>query len=471
MQENLIKFNCQSIQEFYSDGNFDKSFFDVILKTKGLPNIVYKDCIGLPWGEWDRVAKLVETISMQKGFLDGFVFDAEEHQAYNFLFFFPAIAVKRMDDLWKEILCLNVNDFNVLLSNDYLASHMVSLVISNMENLMSSNFPQEKLLNLLFVSQKNKFLTSSEEIRLIEYVCKHVSLDKSVQKILICRKESLSKKVSNSLLKNEKDALRYALIVSGQFREPNRNIDLLIHRLQELGALNLKVFVASWVDVGGYNLSSPDKLIRFLSPTVLKSIKEQKVSINEIMDKLRDVYVPISKSDLISKSNFKGSMEIVLNDERYYPYNTMSSAEKMYFNNSLWIETLGKGYFKENFDVIIKVRPDIEIQQLDIHECLSNTVYAEEGWIFRRWGFGMGDQILIGTADSMCELLTCHNREDIYNVVRVLYNSQEKYRGHVNLGITAWSLGFDVEKIKNLKHFFKKPPVINEKFLESITGQ
>lgn len=293
----------------------------------------------------------------------------------------------------------------------------------------------------------NNIIRNEALIKLLKTRVSNISIDKSAVK-----HGSLNKK------------LRCALIVAGQFREPLRDIDSIVAKISEKENLEIReIFVSSWKKIGSYNFI-PDKFIRHLSSGVLNQIKEGGVSLQEIINKVE--HRDFELSDKLCKSDIP--CKVILNNEIIYPYNTMSNPEKMYFNNALWMQTLGKDYFTERFDIIIKVRPDLELHNFVLPENFLNTVYAEEGWIFRRWGFGMGDQILLGFTEDMFELLTCHGKDNICDVVRLLYHSQEKYRGHINMGILAWSLGLKVDNIQNLQKVLKQLPIIDEKFLEKI---
>ena len=152
-----------------------------------------------------------------------------------------------------------------------------------------------------------------------------------------------------------------------------------------------------------------------------------------------------------------------LNNEEEYPYNHMTNSEKMYFNNAYWVNTLGKEYFINNFDYILKVRPDIVFDKFnfDFASLKKNTVLAEEGWIFRGWGFGIGDQILVGRSGPMVEILSCHSDKALKDLTTTLYPNSSGFMGHVNLGISAWSKNIMVGKLTDFKHHLKSPPKIS----------
>ena len=114
--------------------------------------------------------------------------------------------------------------------------------------------------------------------------------------------------------------------------------------------------------------------------------------------------------------------------------------------------------------MIIKVRPDIDIMEFtsNLKNIDKNSVLAEEGYVFKRWGFGVGDQVLMGNPKAILPLLDCYSDEDVISLVELLYGKKDKYRGHINIGLRAWLNDLSVERIPNFKHMLVKPPMIDE---------
>lgn len=465
-----MKLNTKIVKEMYQNKAMDNSFFEYILSTKGLPHTLYKDCsIGFPWGEWDRTALLIEELSYETNFFNNFKFKKDHYLVFNFLYFFPKESKKYLSDLWNEIAILHINDIKTILSVEIIATSIIEYLYSDFGLLKTKGIDEVKILYFLLAAQRYSLVDSIiDELRLIKYILNEGLVNSSYIKLALEGRMS-NKREEPKLASLQK--LRCALIISGQFREPIRNIDAIVKKIGENTQLEIKeIFVSSWKKVAGYNTSREDKFVRHLSPSLINKTKDGKVSISNIMLAVKDRMVALSEEEIYSNNNSSIPIKVALNNEDMYPYNNMSNPEKMYFNNALWIETLGNEYFEKNFDIIIKVRPDIEIINFKINDDIHNKVCAEEGWIFRRWGFGMGDQILIGGIKPMLKLLTCHKQKDICMLVKNLMDLKTEYWGHVNLAILAWKENIKVEKVADIKHIIKKTALIDESFIKNHLG-
>jgi hypothetical protein len=152
-------------------------------------------------------------------------------------------------------------------------------------------------------------------------------------------------------------------------------------------------------------------------------------------------------------------------DEDMFPFNKMPNSEKMYFHNSFWIETLGVEHFRE-YKSIVKLRPDLKLDDgvfFDQIDYKSKTIYVENygGWIFRDWGFGIGDQIISGLADDVINVLLAHGEKKLSSrLLRHLNQTDYSYSGHRNCGYLAYMHGLDCDvsqvrplEICNIKKF------------------
>jgi hypothetical protein len=129
----------------------------------------------------------------------------------------------------------------------------------------------------------------------------------------------------------------------------------------------------------------------------------------------------------------------------------MLNSEKMYFHNSYWPETLGEEHFLQ-YSRIVKIRPDLKLENeglfFDRVEMKSDTVYVENkgGWIFRDWGFGIGDQIIAGRGEVALRVMNCHGDSKLSTrAVSYINNGRRNYSGHRNCGFSAWTNGYNCE--------------------------
>lgn len=466
-----MKLNTEAIKDMSQRNEINSSFFEYVLSTKWLPHTLYKDCsVGFPWGEWDRTARLIEDLAYKSDFLKNFKFDHNRHFVLNFLYFFPKESKKYLPNLWNDLSKLPINDIKTILATEDIGPSIIEHILNNFELFKTEGLDEVKIIYFLLAAQRYSiFLNDYNESDLAKYLLKENIIQNSYLKNILEQKVKAQKK--DEPFNNENKKLRCALMISGQFREPIISIDAIVKKISENSQIDIKeIFIASWKNFATYNTSEPNKFMKHLSSSLVDKIKEGIISIDDIMLPFKGKITTLSKQEIYKDNASQIPIRIALNDESMYPYNGMSNPEKMYFNNALWIETLEQEYFERNFDIIIKVRPDVEIINFHIQNNIHNTILAEEGWIFRRWGFGMGDQIFVGGTKPMLKLLTCHKQKDICTLVKNLMDQKTDYWGHVNLGVLAWKENISVDRIKDSKFFLKRIPLIDESFLQKHFG-
>ena len=145
----------------------------------------------------------------------------------------------------------------------------------------------------------------------------------------------------------------------------------------------------------------------------------------------------------------KSSLNINIDDEQSVKFSDMTNPEKMYYHNNFWVAKLGEKFFLDKYDLIIKSRPDIQLESIDFlfdkAMYSDNAVYTEEkgGWIYRDWGFGCGDQLIFGATKNILPILSVYGDELNINLSQKASTSGYKYAGHVNCGVQAWLNGID----------------------------
>lgn len=244
---------------------------------------------------------------------------------------------------------------------------------------------------------------------------------------------------------------RVCLLLCGQLRGFKKSAESISKAFVKPS--NVDVFVSTWNDVGRGPVS-PERLVRFYENDAFEYLKskysdEEALEITENLifnrgAELHDGNENILRSIFSEFNSFKYNSF----DDQAYPFNKMNNSEKMYFHNSFWIETLGHGFFRK-YDRVIKIRPDLKLSEgkfFDDIKMLENTVYVENygGWIYRDWGFGIGDQIIAGGANEMLKVLDLHGQEKQTTVFnKFLSNTPYGYSGHRNCGVATWLNGYD----------------------------
>ena len=435
----------------------DKEFFFKIISKKDLPFLIYKNTSkGYPWGEWLRVAARIECLALKHCFFDDYSASKDINHTFNLFYFFPNYAVKYESGLLGSLMDMPWQKLVFLLNNKSICSSILEYVL---RNPVKDKYLQNYLF-ILWSINKNKLLNKEEEISLLEYIITN-SQSNSIFK------EFIDKRLKSLKVPKEDQNLtvgslpRCAIIISGQFRF-NFEIEELLNTLFTNKKINVQgVFIASWNKTGGIDTLQEGKIYRYLDETVVNLIKAGKLELEDVVNRIVSYSKPIdlNKLDVLNSIPNK----IKLNNENEYPYNIMFNSEKMYFNNEYWLKTLGTNYFIDNFDFLLKIRPDVNLRNIDLDSCVDDdfTIFAEEGYIFRYWGFGMGDQIIFGHVTNMIKVMSVHSNDEICKMVSILYPSSNGYMGHVNLGIAAWLDNIDVDKLPLLSFNLKLPPKLS----------
>ncbi|NWC84184.1 hypothetical protein HX798_28450 [Pseudomonas putida] len=427
---------------------------DLISKTR------YKDSAGLPWGEWNKVAALIDNFYESE--LD---YDLE-NQNCNFLtnlgYFAPSKFYKDPNTTIKLITKLSHNQLCSILSRKFNAQKIVSHLLT-IENI--SITPLFGILVAL-ASTGHHLLSAFEEVNLISKILKFLDADSSIEYMLVSKTltSRMTSLTNTSKPKVSKQSHSIALLVSGQLRGYKRAVPTIC---KSLGSnKKVDIFVSTWTDPGMTRIN-PRTLSRAVSDEAREWLLESHpdLSLEELDGEIRKISRGNVNSNQAESLNtlFLGanSLSISIKDDAEYPFNKMSNSEKMYYHNAYWIETLGKEQFRK-YDLIVKIRPDLLLksqdQKFDSIETEPGTVYCEgEGWVFREWGFGMGDQLIFGSPDDILETLTCHEHESLATrLISDVFKSSSPFHGHINCGLVSWLNG------KNCKASAIRPAGISD---------
>lgn len=452
-----MKLNTEVLDSLIKNNGITESFFNYILTEKDLPNTLYKSCYtGYPFGEWHRTARMIEKISKQyKFFMEKNIEDLE-FNIFNLLYFFPEYSLSNFEKISNEILELNVNELKIVLEDNRISEKLFYFTKSR--DIMS----KLDIIKLFFILLSTTFHKNISALQELEYINNLLSLDvRQPFRYALNERKSNMINIRETQKEWNKNS-RVALIISGQFRNSKISVDSL---LKFFPSSNItEVFISTWDNIATYSFVSEQRFLKYLSEDLLTLYRNGKLDLVDLMERLNNTdFVHCKLKEDSFKSNARVNIKIHKEDSEVYSY--MTNPEKMYFNNQYWINRKGFKYFRDNFDYIIKIRPDISLDPIKLDfNYLHNTVLAEEGWIFRRWGFGMGDQIIIGETDVMLNLLNCYCDSKIVELVQNLYHGNF-YQGHVNLGILAWISAVYVKRIPDLKHRLVYPEKINYKKL------
>jgi hypothetical protein len=276
-----------------------------------------------------------------------------------------------------------------------------------------------------------------------------------------------------------KTTRKVALIIAGQHRTDDSSFSALSDFFNR-DDLVVDVFLSSWKNRAPFNIR-PEQLVRILENSALDWLRSNEVSLDEkLAENLRSHFD--GKSDAIDPESLKSafswanSVKLNLDDETEKKFIFMSNPEKMYYHNSFWFRSSPKSVFSE-YDLVLKIRPDVEFIKIDIDEifddldCSSFITEDSDGWIMRNWGFGVGDQVVIGGGEAMSNLMGFYNKESGYEreITSLLCSKilrVPSYMGHVNLGLKAIEKGFEVLSNKYFRIRFKSDRKISKSSLK-----
>lgn len=438
----------------FSLADFDKydavSLLNIVLDdlSESTVNRIKKDCAN------DGFQAYIKFFNK----LDQFLFDNMNHanflreitvdEFFYFTLIFPRCSIFVLKERLCELLYIDDMKFKRLMCRHELTSHFINNIDD--EKLFVSS-PVKLLLIALSATANNTYLNVLDEISFLKKVERHLENLNSheamcIRKLFSSRLSSLESmydEPSNQSIKTNK----IALFITGQSRGFAKALPALVNKFKSLR--NVDVFVSTWENIG-YTTFTPSRINRIFDTCVEEWIKEPK-NISFIESQYDDLveYILNSESKTIEqqyRTVFEGANDIKVNvkNDSEYPYNRMSNPEKMYYHNAFWVKTLSNhDWYK--YDLIIKVRPDLLLKDSDLffdRIKIENHICTEDsaGWIYREWGFGIGDQLLFGKPENMIQMLSLHDSEELATkVTSFLTYDKSCYAGHVNLGLCAWS--------------------------------
>ncbi len=468
-----MKLNVEVIKKLDAENKLDSDFFHMLLVEKERVNDLYSNesIAGLKWGEWDRTVELIERLAKDKGFFNIFAMNLDKFLVSNLFIFFPKYSNNFIKYFLKDVLSLPESRFLILLSRKETAYQIVEEIV-DLLSLRISCLTPKRLLLILLAAFKHCCISQSEEVDIIDKILEVYAHESSKEwKILLTSLETRKSSIIQSsreikLKTHDKKRLRCALVVSGQFRYPISNIEDILKKITDNSGIKVtEVFVASWSRLGGYCLDENNKFYRHLNRSAIQLINNENIDISRVMEAVkreRKISSQINCDSLINEKKY--TIRCALNNEEDEGFSGMSNSKKMYYNNYLWVRELGENYFLENFDLIIKVRPDINILEFRTHleGIKEKTVLAEEGYVFKRWGFGAGDQVLIGKPKTVLPLLKCYADKDVIDLLQLLHGKKDEYRGHINVGLRAWLNNIGFKRAPDFRHSLNKPPMISD---------
>ncbi|PCC44088.1 hypothetical protein [Brevibacterium aurantiacum] len=373
-------------------------------------------------------------------------------QLANALLFFPEAVVSYSEDEVPEGLSsFDSQQADLILLNRTNLDKFRDLI--SRESLAPGQLSPEMLLELAFaaaayrIPDEKKFVSS-----LIALVDQNTWQSKLIAKVLVKRKNRLS--VRRAF--REKAAGRTAVIVAGQMRGIDRSLPAL---RQAMSKLDADFYVSTWDQPGRIKLDRARAARIFTQEAAerVEGLSDNQISELNNTIKVRTHFAPEEMErrirDALPLRDSTSSLSINIEDGSKTVFRIMNNPQKMYYHNFYWPIVLGNNYFSEEYDYVVKVRPDIKFadnRRLTLADlrASSNKVATEStDWKFESWGLGAGDQIVYGNSEIMERVLSiwpgnCESA-DIRTRMR---GKREPLLGHSNIGIEVWLEGVDVTR-------------------------
>lgn len=440
--------------DYLLDKNLSINDFLEILEYKDLiRRIRYIDSVGKPWGEWDRTCQLLEEKAKLLNFCNFEQFSKLDNinSRFNFLYIFMDFS-KNNPNIVLETISKLPNPMRIqLLSKNDIAASIINKLLDDfnvMDNLSS------QLLLLIIIRLNTLRYDRDIERKILEYL-KSKYFDKWNNPIDQLAREALNIRLDNlfSLFNNQvSSGKKVAVFITGQSRNFEESINSIKLALKNI-KYDCDIYISTWKFVGG-NIVDENRLLRYLQLKDVRYLNGMGLSNKDIVDLINKYYKKnkaLNVSDALFREHLNDcskNININIKDDFEFPYNEMSNPEKMYYHNSFWIRTLGREYFLEKYTYILKIRPDINIDLDFINDfnLEENQIITEDmnGWMFREWGVGIGDQIIYGRTLAMIHILNVYKSNKIVEDLCVNIFNKSNYEGHMNIGILAWLNGYDV---------------------------
>jgi hypothetical protein len=456
--------NCESISKANADGLLDFGFFNRLVEYKDLVSrIRYVDSVGKGWGEWDRACNLLEEIAIGLRFFEEEISpESNPVKLLNYMYVFPSYFSNRSFLLVECFSRLPFSSASISLSRDKIAVLIINTI--KMSPCYIEGISPDLFLLILLRAASLRCFTLIEENELI---AKYFSISSkwrvrendlaSLQRLV------LDKEISDI---GQNDFKKIAIFVCGQCRA----FDLSLVGLKKtFSTINTQydVYISTWAEEGGL-VADVGKLTRHISHETLRVLMENGMDATSIAKFITDYRAKsggeISKERMLSEFLSDGCEVFVnIKCDREFPYNEMNNPEKMYYHNAFWIRTLGVDYFVNNYSHILKIRPDSSFcfDRLDLLPEPFVVTEEKEGWIFREWGFGIGDQLIFGDAISVAALLDVYRDDSISTKIVSNLFGRPSYQGHMNVGLKAWLDCINICQNDIFKHRLIDLPKLN----------
>lgn len=398
-------------------------------------------------------------------------------QLANALLFFPnAVMSYSEDEVPEGLSTFDSQQADLILLNRTNINNFRELVAR--KSLDPGQLSAEMLLELAFAATAYRIPDEKEFVSsLIALVDQSTWQSKLIAKVLGQRKNRSS--VAGAF--REKAAGRTAVIIAGQMRGVDRSLPALRQAMSELDA---DFYVSTWEQPGRIKLDRARAARIFTQEAAdrVEGLNDDQIRELNSAIEVRAHFAPEEMEcrirEALALRDSTNSLSINIEDGNKPIFRLMSNPQKMYYHNFYWQAALGKNYLSENYDYVVKVRPDIKfvanrrLTLADLRASSDKVATESTDWKFESWGIGAGDQIVYGNSEIMQRILSiwpgyCESA-DIRTRMR---GKRKPLLGHSNIGIEVWLEGIDVTR-STLGHLgYFGDPLIDVEGLDELLTQ
>ena len=251
--------------------------------------------------------------------------------------------------------------------------------------------------------------------------------------------------------------LKVALCLSGQLRGYQGNLDILIKKLG-LDRHHYRVFVHTWSDIGR-KFPIAEHAQRTFGGQFYKAYFKHFGRRDDLQEYLKERYPNFyallidsnkaSAEDLIKQY---ATNDVVIEDENEEPFRDWSNQEKMHYKlNAAHRLCIDCG---DNFDLIVRLRPDYRITKCDpidleeVYKCSREnlSIFTPGGLVNWEEKYIINDNFAIGYRDVMRVYASAYRDIRKYQEQKY-YACPQEYYGHVTLEYNLFCNGIRAEHI------------------------
>jgi len=247
--------------------------------------------------------------------------------------------------------------------------------------------------------------------------------------------------------------VRVAVCVSGQLRGFRKVLPTWLQSL--FAQVDCTFFVHSWAAIGRAGAQPSRIVLPFEGEAFTAAYK--KLGLQEgfeaIQQRYPSLFAALRAGGTVTAEEVGAlyrTPHVVIDDDTQPPFAEFSNQQKMHYK--IWAAHRMMEESGEEFDIVVRVRPDLEIRNQAFHWRDMAAVCAGSALLFTERPYGVhygklmiGDQFAIGTPTAMARYAAAWTLVPELASLR-LAGCPAEFVGHVSLAQACWLNGLDVRR-------------------------